>query len=37
MGAAAVNIPQASIDMKLSDLRQEIEQRKREAAAHLGP
>jgi hypothetical protein len=34
MGAAAVNIPQAAIDMKLSDLRDEIEQRKREAAAH---
>ena len=32
MGAAAVNIPQASLGIKLSDLRREMEQRKREAA-----
>jgi hypothetical protein len=32
MGAAAVNIPQASLGIKLSELRREIEQRKREAA-----
>jgi hypothetical protein len=32
MGAAAVNIPQASVAIKLSDLRREMEQRRREAA-----
>lgn len=32
MGAAAVNIPQASVGIKLSDLRREIEQRRRQAA-----
>jgi hypothetical protein len=32
MGAAAVNVPQASVGIKLSDLRREIEQRKMEAA-----
>lgn len=32
MGAAAVNIPQASVGIKLSDLRREIDHRKREAA-----
>jgi hypothetical protein len=32
MGAAAVNIPQASVGIKLSDLRREMERRKREAA-----
>jgi hypothetical protein len=32
MGAAAVNIPQASVGIKLSDLRREMEQRKRDAA-----
>jgi hypothetical protein len=32
MGAAAVNIPQASLGITLSDLRREMEQRKREAA-----
>jgi hypothetical protein len=31
MGAAAVNIPQASVGIKLSDLRREIEQRVRSA------
>lgn len=32
MGAAAVNIPQGSVGIKLSDLRRVIDQRKREAA-----
>jgi hypothetical protein len=32
MGAAAVNIPQASVGIKLADLRREMEQRRREAA-----
>ncbi len=32
MGAAAVNIPQASVGITLSDLRREIERHKREAA-----
>ena len=34
MGAAALNIPQASLGIKLSDLRREMEQRKRDAARH---
>ena len=37
MGAAAVNIPQASLGIKLSDLRREMEQRKREAARRSSP
>jgi hypothetical protein len=32
MGAAAVNIPQASVGIKLADLRRQIEQHRREAA-----
>jgi hypothetical protein len=33
MGAPAVNIPQASLGINLSDLRREMEKRKREAAS----
>jgi len=36
MGAAAVNIPQASLGIKLSDLRREIERHKREASGAIG-